>query len=136
MTRFLALSLLAGTAVALDASKVEMLLSTLWAQTDVQPQDDALSYQEFVTAANTLGLDPNILDVAVLVVTVEAGCTYINGIFTEFENLFLPGLTCVCAVCYAMFVNNTLCCAAGCCCKAPKSDAMGPDKAHTPHVVA
>ena len=43
MTRFLALSLLAGTAVALDASKVEMLLSTLWAQTDVQPQDGSLS---------------------------------------------------------------------------------------------
>ena len=61
MMRFLALSLLAGTAVALDASKVEMLLSTLWAQTDVQPQDGSLSYQEFVNAANTLGLDPNIL---------------------------------------------------------------------------
>jgi hypothetical protein len=79
---------------------------------------------------NTATEELLLADVATLVVTIEGGCAYVNGVFSEFENLFLPGLTCVCAVCYAMFVNNTLCCAAGCCCKAPEGGSKTDSADH------
>ena len=62
--------------------------------------------------------------------TVDGGCNALKGIFTEFENLFVPGLTCVVSIVFALFVNNTLCCAAGCCCKAPPVGGVGKGVDH------
>jgi hypothetical protein len=54
-------------------------------------------------------------------------CGYLSAFFEEMMAIFLPGLMCVVAIVFALFVNKTLCCAAGCCCygppKPPKVDA-------------
>ena len=54
------------------------------------------------------------------------GCTLITGMIDEAIGLFLPGVMCICAIVFAIYVNNTLCCAAGCCCGSkPKAGTDG-----------
>ena len=52
-----------------------------------------------------------------LIATVDAGCVNILQMFVEFNQLFLPGACCVVAICFGLYVNNLLCCSAGCCSK-------------------
>merc|ERR1711988_55286 len=50
-----------------------------------------------------------------IVSIIDRGCGYVMSFIDEMIALFLPGLLCVVAIAFAMFVNQTLCCAAGCC---------------------
>ena len=44
-------------------------------------------------------------------------CDCITDLFFSFEGLFVPGLCCVVAAAYGLFIVNSLCVAAKCCCK-------------------
>merc|ERR1712188_78386 len=79
----------------------------------------------------TEGLDDMrtaLADVQDLSVVIDGGCVYVDGLFTEFENTFLPGVQCVLAVLFAIFVNNMLCCAEGCCKSPPTAVAAAQDQ--------
>merc|ERR1719453_2439610 len=54
-------------------------------------------------------------DMDVLAKSVDAGCENILQLFVDSNMLFLPGVCCVIAIVFALYVNNVLCCAAGCC---------------------
>ena len=59
---------------------------------------------------------------------ITGGCGYLNGLFDEFEKLFLPGVLCLVAIVFALFINNTLCCATGCCKGPPTTTASSSVK--------
>lgn len=70
---------------------------------------------------DTAELEEMLDSVSVLSTTIDDGCMYLTGFFEEFILLFLPGLLCIVAIVFALFVNNTLCCATGCCKGPPKA---------------
>jgi hypothetical protein len=72
--------------------------------------------------ANTTELDATLDMVRDLASTLDDGCENILQLFVEFNLLFLPGLMCVIAILFAMYVNNALCCAAGCCKRNARAD--------------
>ena len=71
-------------------------------------------------------------DVESLTTSIAKGCTHLNQLFVDVFNLFLPGLMCIVAIVFAMFVNNTLCCAEGCCKAPPKDGLANPGVEMTP----
>lgn len=71
-------------------------------------------------------------DVESLTTSIAKGCTHLNQLFVDVFNLFLPGLMCIVAIVFAMFVNNTLCCAEGCCKAPPKDGLASPGVEMTP----
>jgi len=61
---------------------------------------------------------------------VDSACTHMEGFMVSIFDIFLPSILCVIAIVYSFFVNQTLCCAAGCC-KAPPTEASKPPGAKT-----
>jgi len=85
--------------------------------------------QALITLQATPGQDPGTIndlqaelnDLATLSDLIGLACNHLDNFFVEMVDLFLPGLLCVVAIAFAMFCNNTLCCAAGCCRSPPKA---------------
>ena len=73
------------------------------ALTNAGGDPDAASQDASVVSAQAM-----LASAGTLYQTVDGGCNALKGIFTEFENLFVPGLTCVVSIVFALFVNNTL----------------------------
>lgn len=65
-------------------------------------------------------LESNLKDIGIILGLLDKGCGHLQNLFPAIYGLFLPGLTCVVAIVFAFFVNNTLCCVTGCC-RAPPS---------------
>lgn len=74
------------------------------------------------TGANVTELQLVLTSVNDLAGTVDSGCDNILQLFVEFNLLFEPGVMCVVAILFAMYVNNALCCAAGCCSKNSRAE--------------
>jgi len=53
-------------------------------------------------------------NLSTMVGAIDSACDNINAIFAGIFGVFLPGLVCVVAIVFAMWVNEMLCCAAGC----------------------
>ena len=66
-------------------------------------------------------LQTQLEDVSGLSTSISEGCEGLSGFIEEFILLFLPGVLCIVAIVFALFVNNTLCCATGCCKGPPKA---------------
>jgi len=71
--------------------------------------------------ADLAALQLEIDKVTALNVQITLGCDSIKNLFDEMIVVFLPGLLCVIAIVFALFTNNSLCCAAGCCKAPPKT---------------
>jgi len=71
---------------------------------------------------STSAFDAVMNDLSTIIKLVDTGCGHVNQLFVDVYAVFLPGLTCVVAIIFAMFVNNTLCCAEGCCKSPTKGD--------------
>ena len=87
--------------------------------------DNQAAVDKLVAAGQT-GADMNTLQdqldqVTQLSLLLRRGCSHLNNFILQMIEIFLPGLLCVVAVAFAMFVNKTLCCAAGCCRAPPTS---------------
>ena len=57
-------------------------------------------------------------DVGGLLDLIDDGCGYLSSFLDEMIDLFLPGFLCTVAIIFALVVNITFYCSAGCC-KAP-----------------
>jgi hypothetical protein len=44
----------------------------------------------------------------------------------QLVKVFVPAMMCVCAIVFALIVNQSLCCSAGCCCRPTKTDQAAP----------
>ena len=80
-----------------------------------------LSLMQSAGATVPADLQSTLTDVQAISTIITTGCGHVSQLFVDIYNLFLPGLTCVVAILFAMFVNNTLCCAEGCCKAPPKA---------------
>lgn len=81
------------------------------AETDNSAALDMLKAQGQDVSAYEASFAP----IRVLKDNVDGACTQILIMFESFNLLFLPGICCVIAIVFALYVNNSLCCAAGCC---------------------
>merc|ERR1719326_1715177 len=98
-----------------------------------QMRSDSLS---LIDKMDAMGQDVSIFSdtldsLNVVIDAVVSGCGHIVDLFQALFGLFLPGLICVVAIVFALFVNTTFCCAAGCCAsdKAAIEAAKGGAKA-------
>ena len=67
-------------------------------------------------------------DARTISLSIDTMCTSMDNVFETLQVLFVPGLMCVVAIVFAMVVNQTLCCSAGCCRSPPKGDEETADK--------
>jgi len=65
-------------------------------------------------------IETQLNEIEELVSLVNSGCVHFDGFIEETFRVFLPAAICLIAVMYSLFVNRTLCCAAGCCKSPPK----------------
>jgi hypothetical protein len=74
--------------------------------------------------ADVADIQKTLTELSDTVLLIDQGCGFVNSFIGAMVGMFFPGVMCVIAIIFAMFVNQTLCCAAGCCCKGPpKADA-------------
>lgn len=55
---------------------------------------------------------------------IASGCASVLSLIDELIAVFVPALMCVIAIVFAAVVNETLCCAAGCCKGPPKESSL------------
>ena len=84
------------------------------------------------TGADMDTLREQLDQVSELSLLLRRGCSHLNNFIIQLIEIFLPGLLCVVAVIFAMFVNKTLCCATGCCRGPPTGTHAGTQKAGKP----
>ena len=65
----------------------------------------------------------DLAELDVIVVTVTGGCGHLRNFLLEIMHLYLPAMLCVIAIIFAFVVNQTLCCATGCCKSKPGAPA-------------
>ena len=78
-------------------------------------------------AADLATLESQLNDVQGISDVITKGCGHMNGLFDDAFSLFAPSVTCVVAILFSIYVNNTLCCAAGCCKAKPTDGKVSPD---------
>lgn len=72
-------------------------------------------------------LTTQLADVKNVATIIDTGCGHITQMFVDFNALFAPSVCCMIAIFFAAFVNNTLCCAAGCCKSNPDAKQVKPE---------
>jgi len=86
--------------------------------------DNTAAIEQLRTSGqNVTELATTLAEVQQLVVQVDTGCDHLDGVFDETFVVFLPSMLCVLAIAAALFVNQALCCAAGCCDAPPQAPA-------------
>jgi len=86
---------------------------------------------------DTSAIDAQMVLAADISDVVTLGCGSLVSLIDELVAIFVPAILCVVAIVFAAIVNETLCCAAGCCCKGPsKAPKIVAKKAADPDAKA
>jgi len=115
----------AGLAVVIEYAppQIASMIDQVTAMCEVMPAEINQLIADNTAAIDQLAasgqdvteLRGQLTDIEGLAATADVGCESMLQLFVEFQALFLPGVCCIVGVLFAMYVNNTLCCVAGCC---------------------
>ena len=109
--------------------KVKSMCQVIPAEVNQLVADNLAAIQQLsATGQDISELSDKLGTIEALAGLVDTGCDCVLGIFTEFQMLFLPGALCMIACIFAIYINNALCCSAGCCKSNQKAIKDAEDK--------
>jgi len=103
-----------GLCVQLPASIGQRITDANSAISNLQAAgQDVTTYTESINTATSLQT------------LLDGGCLHLIDLLDELVEVFVPAMQCIVAIAFAVIVNQTLCCSAGCCRGPPKTSPGG-----------